>query len=124
MKRFGWLTLWLCGWMVSSEAAYQKVPGKPFDLGQLTTELKQAVPALEGCDDTWGALTCRRATGDFTAAEKAAMETVFSMHVPRPLPPNPNEELTAAITQATTLQELKDALLGKTRQGRVKAERP
>ena len=38
--------------------------------------------------------------------------------------PNPDVELDAAIASAMTLEELKKALRGQTRQGRVKAERP
>ncbi len=39
-------------------------------------------------------------------------------------PPNPDEALQKAIEGATTLQDLKDALLGKTRPGRVPGVRP
>src|SRR3990167_25111 len=63
-------------------AEYRKTPGERFDLGALTSEWKQVVSALEGCDDTNGTLTCRRLTGDFTDAEKALMDAVVTAHDP------------------------------------------
>lgn len=63
-------------------AEYRKTPTTRFDLSELTSEFKQAVPDLEGCDDTHGTLTCRRLTGEFTEAEKAALDTVLTAHDP------------------------------------------
>lgn len=82
------MRIWLivsvvCGWMVPvTFADYQKTPGTRVDLGELTSELKAAVPNLEGCDDTNGLMTCRRLTGDFTDAEKAAMDAALTAHDP------------------------------------------
>ena len=61
-------------------AVYQQTPGVAIDVGGLTEELKQAVPSLEGCDDTHGVVTCRRLTGDFSPAERQAMESVVAVH--------------------------------------------
>lgn len=86
------LLVLLLGWALPVWANYQKTPGTPFDLSGLTSEFKQAVPDLEGCDDTHGTITCRRLTGDFTEAEKALMEAVLAAHDPnKPLPADEQE---------------------------------
>ena len=77
-----WLIVLSCCWMPLAFADYQKGPGTRFDLGELTSEFKQAVPDLEGCDDTDGTVTCRRMAGDFTDAEKVAMEAALAAHDP------------------------------------------
>lgn len=46
---------------------------------------------------------------------------VVAAHVPA-VPPDPDTELEAAITAATTLAQLRDALLGKTRAGKVQGQ--
>lgn len=69
-------------WMPVSVAEYRQTPGTTFELGELASELKVAVPELEGCDDTLGTITCRRLTGDFSAAERAAIDAVVAAHDP------------------------------------------
>ena len=81
MTRY-WIILGVFAWAMPAWAAHQMTPGTRFDLGELTSEFKRAVPALEGCDDTLGTITCRRLTGDFTDAEKALMDTTLSTHDP------------------------------------------
>jgi len=48
-------------------------------------------------------------------SQEAAVNAVAAVHDPTPLPEplDPDEELAAAITASTTLDELKTALLGK-----------
>lgn len=57
--------------------------------------------------------------------DQAAVDKVVTAHDPTPPPPpaDPNVELEQAITAATTLEELKAALLGKTRSAKA-AGRP
>lgn len=54
----------------------------------------------------WGEPKYRYVSGEMV--ERLAEELV-----PPPLPPDPDDELANAITAATTLEELKSALLGK-----------
>lgn len=105
----------------------------------LTSEIKQVVPELNGV--TWKAATREliviRQTGEFTTAELTAIQQRIAAHDPliRANRPDPSEELEAAIASVSTasivdpaakaaLDELKQALTGKIRQGKVKAERP
>lgn len=53
---------------------------------------------------------------DLPASDKATVERVLAAHVPSSDPPSdPDAELVAAITAATSLAQLKDALIGKGR---------
>ena len=52
-------------------------------------------------------------------ASRSAVETVVKAHVPPPPTADPDAELVAAITAATTLAQLKDALIGKGRPSAV-----
>jgi hypothetical protein len=113
-------------------------------LGKLHDELLAAIPALQPT----GAGEERRAvmsvSGDGSTlslgvpddADEAAIAAVVAAHDPTPPapPPDPNTELTAAIAAVDTtgivdpaakaaVEALRDALLGRTRPGRV-AGRP
>ena len=66
-------------------ADYETSPTGRFDLGELTSEFSRAVPNLAGCDDTFGTITCRKVSGDFTEAEKTAMDVVVAAHDPESL---------------------------------------
>lgn len=55
--------------------------------------------------------------------DRDSVKTVIDNHVPPDPPPDPDAELASAIEGASTLAELKDALLGNLSQGRV-AGRP
>jgi len=52
-------------------------------------------------------------------SQETAVNAVVVAHdpAPAPEPPDPDEELAAAITAATSLEELKNALLGKVGKG-------
>ncbi len=60
---------------------------------------------------------------DLTDDDRRAIESVIAAHDPTPPapPPDPNEELAAAIQAAGTLEELKAALLGQVRKGAAAA---
>ena len=73
----GWLCVAPVAW-----ADYQTTPGGTFDLGPLTSEFKAVVPDLEGCDGTNGTIVCRRLTGDFSQAERDALDTALAAHDP------------------------------------------
>ena len=64
-------------------AEYQATPAARPDLGELTSEMKTAVPALEGCTDTHGTVTCRRLTGEFSPAERDALTATLAAHDPQ-----------------------------------------
>ena len=103
---------------------------KEVKAGRLTDEMKALVPALEGLDvdvekqPNTTLLTIRRLTGEFSTAEVTLLQQALTAHDAMKVPVDPNMELEAAITGATTLQELKDALLGKTKAGRVAGRTP
>ena len=79
--RWGWMVFLLAVPSVAW-ADYQTTPVGRFDLGELTSEFKQAVPDLTGCDDTWGTVTCRKAAGEFTEAERQAMDAAVAAYDP------------------------------------------
>lgn len=78
-----WLGLWLSG-LTLAHADYQAAFQDRIDAGELTGELKRAVPAVEGCDEDRAArrVTCRRLTGTFTDAERQAMNAALAAHGP------------------------------------------
>lgn len=76
----GMMTLAMCGICAVAWADWVKLPTKDVDLGEFTSELKQAVPNLEGCDETNKTITCRRLSGDFTSAERDAMDAALLAH--------------------------------------------
>ena len=119
-------TVWIL-WLLFCPTVWAVEMPRPdqVDVSQLTQELKAEVPMLEGLaeDQPRQRLDIRRLSGDFTPQEMTKIRSVLSSHVPRP-PVNPDSELLTAIEQATTLQELKDALLGRTRPGRVHGRKP
>jgi hypothetical protein len=65
--------------------------------------------------DTW-------ITVDDSQVEAVNDVVVAHDPTPKPSPPDPDEELAAAIQAATTLDELKDALLGKFEKAKVKGK--
>ena len=79
--RWGWMMVMLAVPSVAW-AEYQVVPGQRIDLHELTRGFKQAVPEVAGCEDTCGTVTCRRQTGEFTEAERQAMDVVVAAHDP------------------------------------------
>lgn len=83
--------------------------GKVVDLTQLTVEVGAALTA----SDTEVVVADPDST--VTAAQ---LRTALDAHTPAP-DPDPDAELVAAITAATTLAQLKDALIGKGRPAAV-----
>lgn len=82
---------------------------KAIDLAQLTAEVGAALTA------SVTEVVIADPDSTVTAAQlKAALDA----HTPVP-PPDPDAELVAAITAATTLAQLKDALVGKGRPSAV-----
>lgn len=55
-------------------------------------------------------------------AQQAADTAAWEAEQAKPVPPDPDAELEAAITAAATIAELKAALLGKTRAGKIKGQ--
>lgn len=106
---------------------------QPHHLGKLHEELLAAVPSVQpvGSGDERRAVMTVSGDGKRLelrvpdTADEAAIRSVVAAHDASPPapPPDPNEELDAAIAAATTLEELKDALRGMSRPGRV-AGRP
>lgn len=93
------------------------------NLLQLQAELAAAGVVLPGAlyTDDSGVVRCYDAAGVLTDLPPEAAPLVAA-HVPA-TPPDPDAELRAAIDAATTLADLKAALLGKSRAGQV-AGRP
>lgn len=74
------VSLWV---LPNAWAEYQVTPTKRFDLGPLTSEFATVLGGAEiTCEDTWGTITCRKITGDFTDAEKTAMAAAVVAHDP------------------------------------------
>ena len=98
---------------------------EPYHLTQLTSELKVVVPQLEGlaADNPRKVFEVRRLSGDFTPAESATITTVIAAHVPTS-PLDPGSELDVAIASAITVEDLKAALLGKVKKGKVAGRTP
>lgn len=71
-------------WMPLAFADYQKTPGTRFDISELHGEFVRASVNFEGasCRDEWGTVICHRDAGDFTDAEKAAMDVALAVHDP------------------------------------------
>ncbi len=99
----------------------------PHDLARLHDELLAAgiaLPLVDGCspvqgrgDDIW--ITVPDDTDD------AAIAAVVAAHDPTPAPESDADaELAAAIEAATTLEQLKAALLGRVRAAKVKGRTP
>lgn len=90
-KRLIWM--WIVCWSLPPAWADHRMPtATRVHLGHLTSEMKQAVPELEGCDDTHGTITCRRLTGDFTEDERLALESALAAHDPtKPIPSDEQE---------------------------------
>ena len=121
-----WIVLVIMGWVTCVVAEEFPSPTN-YDVSQLTGEIKRVVPTLDGLDEEKprNVVNVRRLGGSaFTETERTAIRAAFAAHLPKPPAPDAGAELDAAIQSATTLEELKNALRGKTRQGRVKAERP
>ena len=79
--------LLLCGLAPSAWAAFESMPGTSVDLTELTSEMKQVVPALEGCAQELDRVVCRRLDGEFLPAEFAALQQVVTAHDPDSLDP-------------------------------------
>lgn len=107
---------------------------RPHYLTKLHQNLLDQIPALQPSMGADGKLTAVMSiSGDGVElclevpddADVAAIEAVIAAHdpTPPPPPPDPDEELALAIEGAKTFDDLKAALLGKLRPGRV-AGRP
>lgn len=58
-----------------------KLPkAKPIELSELTSEIKQLVPSLEGLTDDSTMLEVRRLAGDFTLAETTLITQALDAH--------------------------------------------
>lgn len=64
-------------------AEYLSSSSSAVDLSALTSEIKDVVPQLEGCDTFTGKVRCRRLTGDFTVSELAQINTTLAAHDPQ-----------------------------------------
>lgn len=96
---------------------------RPHNLGKLHDELLAAgvpLPLVDGCTPVQGRGNEIMLTVPDDADEQL-IAAVVAAHDPTAVPaPDPDAELEAAIAAATTLEELKDALLGKVRAGQAK----
>lgn len=116
----------------------------PHHLSKLHDELLASVPSVRPVGTGENRRAVMTISGDGTdlvlqvpdGADEAAIRTVVAAHDSTPLAPpvDPNEELSAAITSVDTstitdeatkkaIDDLKAALLGQTRQGRVSGRR-
>ncbi len=89
-----------------------------YNTTKLDGELKAAGLPIVGCSSD-GRIDW--AEGHPTAEERAAAEAVLAAHDPTPEPEiDVDAELEAAIAAATTLEQLKSALMGKIKRAKVK----
>ena len=117
-----------------AQAQELTIPAEGKQVNQLHDELLAAFPIWKGTKQPDGRFINPLFSVQSTATEiiltfpdatdLSAVQAVIAAHTVKAPPLDQEKELEAAIAQATTLAELKDALLGKTRQGKVSAERP
>ncbi len=89
-----------------------------YDAPKLTRELVAAGLPIVGCAST-GRIDWQE--GHPTPEEQATAEAILAAHDPTPVvEPDPDAELAAAIQAATTLEQLKAALLGTVRAAKAK----
>ncbi|HEY8414758.1 MAG TPA: hypothetical protein VIK99_03190 [Thermaerobacter sp.] len=108
---------------------------RPHHLNKLHEELLEKVPALRPRPGPSGEPEAVLLIGgdggtvemlvpdDLTPEDIEAIQAVVEAHdpTPPPPPPDPDEELIQAISRAKTLEELKEALIGRLCKAAVKA---
>lgn len=118
-----------CGGAVEAACVFYHQDGTLYgvhptcDVAETDIHLPEDVRGLEVTSLAWPSTSDGREGRERWTRVNPATETL-EVDESKVTAPDPDAELEAAIRSAATLQELKDALLGNLRQGRVKARRP